>query len=236
MSKKKLLVALGACLAAGICAQTMAATPKSVEAALLKNTGLQAEEVRTSPMLGVWEVLVEDRIYYVDDSARYVLFGRLIDTVSQVDLTNERIRQVARERWKDWPVKDAVKQVFGTGERELVVFSDANCTFCRTMERVYAQVGNLTVYTFITPMLRGETNAREIVCSKDPAKAWHEWMKSSIRPAAVPSSCDASVLQRNLLLANRFNVTGAPTFFFKTGDRHTGAMSPQQLESMLTGQ
>ena len=176
MSKKKLLVALGACLAAGICAQTMAATPKSVEAALLKNTGLQAEEVRTSPMPGVWEVLVEDRIYYVDDSARYVLFGRLIDTVSQVDLTNERIRQVARERWKDWPVKDAVKQVFGTGERELVVFSDANCTFCRTMERVYAQVGNLTVYTFITPMLRGETNAGEIVCSKDPAKAWLEWM------------------------------------------------------------
>lgn len=30
------------------------------------------------------------------------------------------------------------------------------------MESVYAQVGNVTVYTFITPMPRGETNAREI--------------------------------------------------------------------------
>ena len=236
MRKNNFLVAFLACTVAGFCATTtIAATPKSVGDALMKNTGLQAEEVRTTPLPGIWEVLIQDRIFYVDDSARYVLSGRLIDTVSQQDLTNERMREVARARWKDWPLKDAVKQVFGNGKREVVVFSDANCTFCRSMERVSAQVGNLTVYTFITPMLRGESNAKEIVCAKDPAKAWHDWMNSGVRPVAVPDGCDSSVLQRNLVLANRYNVTGAPTFFFKTGDRTTGAMAPQQLEKMLTG-
>ena len=172
MLKKSLFVAL----CAGLAVTVFAATPQSVEDALMQTTGLKADAVQKSPVPGMWEVVVQDRVFYVDDQARYVLYGSLIDTVKQTNLTNERLRERARERWKEWPFQDAVKQVFGKGEREVVVFSDANCTYCRAMESVYAQVGNVTVYTFITPMLRGETNAREIVCAKDRAKAWHEWM------------------------------------------------------------
>lgn len=231
MLKKSLFVAL----CAGLAVTVFAATPQSVEDALMQTTGLKADAVQKSPVPGMWEVVVQDRVFYVDDQARYVLYGSLIDTVKQTNLTNERLRERSRERWKEWPFQDAVKQVFGKGEREVVVFSDANCTYCRAMESVYAQVGNVTVYTFITPMLRGETNAREIVCAKDRAKAWHEWMGNNVRPNSVLAGCDTSMLQRNLVLANRLNVTGAPTFFFKSGDRVTGAMAASQFEARLDG-
>lgn len=210
-----------------------AADTQSVKQKLTDSTGLVAERVTPTAVPGIWEIFIQDRLFYTDDNARYIFSGRMIDTKTQQDLTSERLRTIAREMWKDLPFQDAVKQVFGKGERQIVVFSDANCTYCRTLERAYAEVGNLTVYTFIVPMLRGEENAREIVCAKDPSQAWHEWMNNRTRPAEVTGQCDTSVLSRNLALATRFSITGAPTIFFPSGDRSTGALSAEQLRSAL---
>ena len=207
-----------------------AADEQSVRDHLMKNTGLRAESVTPSPVPGIWEVFIQDRLFYVDDTVEHIFSGSIISTKSQTNLTQERLRRYARENWNKWPLEDAVKQVFGKGERQVIVFSDANCGYCRQMEPVYEAVGNLTVYTFIAPMIRGEQNNREIVCSKDRSKAWHDWMRNGVAPAPAPADCDASVLQRNLQLTGRYTITGAPTFFFPTGDRLTGAVSAEQFE------
>lgn len=213
-----------------------AADEQSVRDALMKNTGLRAESVRPAPVSGLWEVFIQDRLFYVDDEVKYVFSGSLIDTATKTNQTQERLREFAREGWGKWPRQDAVKQVFGSGGREVIVFSDANCTYCRSMERVFEEVGNLTVYTFITPMIRGEQNNYEIVCAKDPSKAWADWMRRGITPPPAPQGCDSSVLKRNLRLAGRYSVTGAPTFFFPSGDRMTGAVTAGQFEAILAEQ
>ena len=59
-------------------------------------------------------------------------------------------------------------------------------------------------------------------------------MGNNVRPNSVLAGCDTSMLQRNLVLANRLNVTGAPTFFFKSGDRVTGAMAASQFEKLVS--
>lgn len=211
-----------------------AATPDSVRTSLMTATGLIAESVQPSPVKGIWEVQIQGRIFYVDDEAKHVLAGaNIIETATQKNLTDERLRQIAKENWSKWPLQDAVKQVFGNGERQVVVFSDANCQYCRAMEQVWEQVGNLTVYTFITPLIRGEKINREIVCSHDPAAAWHAWMAEGKMPAPMPSTCDKSVLDRNLQMVRKLGITGAPTFFFPSGDRTTGAMTAMQLERIL---
>ena len=131
-----------------------AATADSVRTSLMTATGLIADAVEPSPVKGIWEVQIQGRIFYVDDEAKYVLAGaNIIETATQKNLTNERLREIARENWSKWPLQDAVKQVYGKGERQIVVFSDANCQYCRAMESVWEQVGNLTVYTFITPLI-----------------------------------------------------------------------------------
>ena len=213
-----------------------AADEQSVRDHLMKNTGLRAESVTPSPVPGIWEVFIQDRLFYVDDTVEHIFSGSIISTKSQTNLTQERLRRYARENWNKWPLEDAVKQVFGKGERQVIVFSDANCGYCRQMEPVYEAVGNLTVYTFIAPMIRGEQNNREIVCSKDRSKAWHDWMRNGVAPAPAPADCDASVLQRNLQLTGRYNITGAPTFFFPSGYRHTGAVTAVEFNRLLDQQ
>lgn len=212
------------------------ADEQSVRDNLMKNTGLRAEAVTPSPIPGLWEVFIQDRLFYIDDSAEHVIGGPIIETKTQRNLTDERVRQFAKDNWSKWPLEDAVKQVFGNGRRQVVVFSDANCGFCRSMESVFAQVGDVTVYTFIVPMIRGERNNREIVCSKNPSEAWHAWMGQGVAPAPAPVGCDASVLERNLRLSSRFNITGAPTFFFPSGYRHTGAVTAVEFNRLLDQQ
>ena len=216
--------------------QAAAIDAEAVREALMKNTGLKAESVQPSPIPGLWEVFIQDRLFYVDDKVGYVFSGSIIDTKTKTNKTQERLREFARENWSKWPHQDAVKQVFGKGQREVIVFSDANCTYCRSMERVFETVGNLTVWTFITPLIRGEQNNYEIVCAKDPSKAWADWMRRGITPPAAPQNCDSSVLTRNLKLAGRYSIGGAPTFFFPTGDRMTGAVSAEQFEGILAEQ
>lgn len=235
MNRWAAAAALTAALAVSAAAHG-AATEESVRDSLMKNTGLRAESVRPAPIPGLWEVFIQDRLFYVDDSVEHVLSGSIIDVLSQKNLTQESLRRYARDNWSKWPFQDAVKQVFGKGERQVIVFSDANCGYCRKMERVFEEAGNLTVYTFIAPMIRGEQNNREIVCSKDPSRAWHDWMARGIAPQPAPDGCDASVLQRNLALTGRLNITGAPTFFFPTGDRLTGAVPVEQFEAILAEQ
>lgn len=236
MSTRLKQFAAAACAALALLSGAVSADEQSVRDHLMKNTGLRADSVKPAPIAGLWEVFIQDWLFYVDDEVRYVFSGSIIDTKTQTNQTQLRLKDWARENWKRWPREDAVKQVFGKGTREVIVFSDANCTYCRAMERVFEQVGDLTVYTFVTPMIRGEQNNREIVCAKNPSKAWADWMRKGITPPDAPADCDASVMHRNLSLAGRYNVTGAPTFFFPTGDRMTGAVSASDFAQILDEQ
>lgn len=230
MRLSSLFVALGGILSLNLAS---AATADAIKSALQDKTGLIADTVSPSPVKGFWEGSIGENILYISDDARFIFTGTLLNADTRENLTQRSMKRLAKDRWKHWPLKDAVKQVFGNGERQLVVFSDANCTYCRQMEKVYANVNNLTVYTFIMPMLQGSANADQIVCAKDQAKAWHDWMLRHQRPGSVLAGCDTSVLQRNMELAVRNNVRGAPTMFFPNGTRLNGAISAEQLESVF---
>lgn len=48
------------------------ADEQSVRDQLMKNTGLKADSVRPAPIPGLWEVFIQDRLFYVDDKVDYV--------------------------------------------------------------------------------------------------------------------------------------------------------------------
>ncbi|MBB5470938.1 hypothetical protein OKW30_001908 [Paraburkholderia sp. Clong3] len=51
------------------------------------------------------------------------------------------------------PVQDALKQVKGNGARKIAVFADPDCGYCKQLETTLEDVGNITVYTFLFPVL-----------------------------------------------------------------------------------
>ncbi|MCC7113718.1 MAG: DsbC family protein, partial [Burkholderiales bacterium] len=107
---------------------------------------------RTNYFGGLYEVHFDDRLIYTDAKATHVLVGALYDTATKTNLTEERMRKLNRVDVSNLPLELAIKKVKGKGERRLVVFSDADCPFCKRLEEEMKSLDNVTIYTFLFPI------------------------------------------------------------------------------------
>ena len=133
------------------------------------------------------------------------------------------------------PLKDAIVWKKGDGKRRIAVFADPNCGYCKRFEKSLQEVDNITVYTFVIPILGGDSPAksRAAWCAKDNTLAWRNWMIDGTALPKSEASCDATAIDRNLALSQKIRVTGTPAILFEDGTRAPGAISPEQLEQRL---
>ena len=195
------------------------------------------DEVRRTPMPGLFEVRVDGTdIYYTDASGHFLLQGQLIDTRNQRNLTEERLQKIMAIEFKSLPFKDAITWVKGNGERKIAVFEDPNCGYCKRFERDIAKLDNVTVFVFLYPILGKDSveKSKSIWCAKDPAKSWQDWMVRDQMPAAA--NCDTGSLKRNMEYGQKMKITGTPTTLLPDGTRIPGAIELSQLEKLLAKQ
>jgi thiol:disulfide interchange protein DsbC len=191
------------------------------------------DEVRPTPMAGLYEVRMGTDLFYTDAKGNYLIQGELIDTKARRNLTEDRINKLTAIDFDELPLKDAFTLVRGDGSRKLAVFEDPNCGYCKRFERDMQNVNNVTVYLFLYPILSPDSaeKSRNIWCSKDRAAAWHDHMLRDKTPASA--SCDTTALQRNLALGRKYKITGTPTLIFTNGTRVPGAIGAQDVEKRL---
>ena len=195
----------------------------------------QIDEVSKTPIPGVYEVRMGTELIYTDERGDHVIEGAIIDTRTRANLTEARVEKLTAIDFAALPLKDAILWKQGTGARKLVVFADPNCGYCKKFETEMQQVKDVTVYTFLLPILGGDSpeKSRDIWCAKDNGVVWRDWMIKGTRPTRNIGQCDTSVLQRNLALAKKFRVNATPALVFEDGKRVPGAMAPDQVEKQL---
>src|SRR5665647_466451 len=194
------------------------------EATIRKNLGeripqlKKIDEVTKSPMPGLFEIRVNGTdIFYTDAEGNYLVQGNLIDTKQRRNLTEERVDKLTAISFDSLPLKDAFTIVHGNGKRKLAVFEDPNCGYCKKFEHDLQKVNDVTIHTFLVPILSPDSaeKSRNIWCAKDKGKAWLDWMIRD-QPAAK-ASCDTTALDRNLDFGKKHKITGTPTVFFADG-------------------
>lgn len=192
------------------------------------------EEIRPTPMKGLYEVRIGTDLFYTDATGNYLIQGELIDTQARRNLTEDRITKLTEVKFKDLPLKDAFTIVRGKGERKLAVFEDPNCGYCKRFEKDMQKVDNVTVYMFLYPILSPDSaeKSRNIWCSKDKVTAWNDLMLKDKSPTST--SCDVTAIQRNLALGKKHKITGTPTLIFEDNNRVPGAISAAEVEKYLT--
>jgi thiol:disulfide interchange protein DsbC len=192
------------------------------------------EEVSKTPFPGVWEVrLSGNRLIYSDNSGNYIFQGSLIDTRNRANLTEARVEQLTAIDFKDLPFKDSFKLVKGKGTRQMAVFEDPNCSYCKRLHRELAKIDDVTVHVFLIPVL-GEDSAdktQRIWCARDKAKTYTGWMLNNQPPEAA--TCDIAAIERNSKLASVHGINGTPTLFFTNDKRVPGFIAADRIEAML---
>ena len=222
-------------------AMTFAHAACAQEAAIRKNLAERLpdlpkiDEVTKTPIPGLYEVRIGTELLYTDERGDYLIEGSVIDTRSKAHLTQARIDKLTAIDFASLPLKDAIVWKQGTGARKLVVFADPNCGYCKKFETEMQQVKDVTVYTFLIPILGGDSpeKARNIWCAKDNAAVWRDWMIHGNPAARSMGACDTSALQRNLAMAKKYRVNGTPALVFEDGKRVPGALPPDQIEKHL---
>lgn len=236
MFKNLFAAACAALLAASAHAQNPEAEiKKKVEAAI--GEGAKVDSVRKAGALGLYEVVVGGEILYTDDKVGHFILGQIIDPKTRKNLTQERLNKLSAIKFSELPLDLAIKQVKGNGgngKRVIATFEDPNCTYCKKLAKELQGVTDVTIYTFVYPILSQDSfdKSKAIWCAPDRAKAWNDYMLNGAAPAA--GKCDTSGLDKVMETAQKLRVRGTPAIFLADGTRVPGFMEKAQLEQAMT--
>lgn len=217
----------------------MAQDSAKVTAEIIKKTietrfqGAKVEAVTKTIYSGLWEVrLAGNDLLYSDDKVTFIFSGSIIDGNTHENVTEERKRKLSSIKFDELPLNLAMKQVRGNGKRVVVTFEDPNCGYCKKLQQDIAGVTDVTIYTFLYPILAADSGekSKAIWCSTNPVKTWNDWMLNGVMPP--PKDCDAPN-EKVVELGQKLKVNGTPTLFFPTGERMPGVIPTDRFEQML---
>ncbi|HLO62544.1 MAG TPA: DsbC family protein [Azonexus sp.] len=217
------------------CASFAIADEADIRKAMEAKLGTKVESVAKSGYLGLYEVYADGTIFYTDDKvSAIVVGGQMIDAKSMKNVTDERLKKLTAIRFNELPLERAIKQVRGDGKRVLATFEDPNCGYCKRLVKEMLKLDNVTIYTFLLPILSEDSvrKSRQIWCMADRAKAWNDWMLDGKAPAGR-EDCDTSAITKNQEFGRKLNISGTPTLFFGDGERIPGAVPLARIEQKL---
>jgi thiol:disulfide interchange protein DsbC len=220
-------------LAATLCLPAVA-DEASVKKAVEAKLGSHVSSVTKTSYLGLYEVYADGQIIYTDDKVSALMIGALIDGKTMKNVTDERMQKLTAIKFSDLPLELAVKQVRGDGKRAFATFEDPNCGYCKKLAKDVAKLDNVTIYTFLYPILSPDSleKSKQIWCSADKAKAWNDWMVEGKAPTGK-SDCDTTAVQKTIETGRKLAINGTPTIFFSDGERIPGAVPIAKIEAKL---
>jgi len=223
-----------------LCGLLMAAPAQADEASVRKAfeakfPAMKVENVARMPFPGLYEVVFDGQVVYTDEKLTYLMSGNLFDlrNAQERNLTRDRRDQMASGALvKAQP--NAIKRVRGNGKRLVYTFEDPNCGYCKQLQKELNKMTDITVYTFLLPILSPDSveKAKAVWCAKDRAKTWDDLMNKASLPANAVKTC-ATPLDDNQALAQRFGVRGTPAVYLANGQQVGGFLPAAQLEQAL---
>lgn len=198
--------------------------------------GIKVESVRKAPFMGLYEIVIagdEKEIAYADEAAAYLFSGNVFDLKNRRNLTQDRLDRITAIKFDDLPLELAIKQVRGNGKRVVAVFSDPFCPYCKQLDQNLAKLDDITVYTFLYPILRKEESpemASRIWCAPDRTKAYLDLMLRNRAPART-ASCNAPI-DKWIALGAKLGIRATPVSFVASGRKVVGARFDELQRAM----
>ena len=200
------------------------------------NPELSADAVRETPIEGLYEVVVGDRVVYMSADGRYLIQGEFIDLKTERSISEGHFREVRRREIEAVPVREMV--VFpAEGERRgwVTVFTDIECPFCQRLHLHVPEINEqgVEVRYIMMPRSIPSSSYRKSVavyCADDRAAAMDE-AKAGTLPEAN-EECP-NPIQQHVQLARDLGIRATPTLITHSGRIHEGYLGTEGVLGLL---
>jgi thiol:disulfide interchange protein DsbC len=206
-------------------------------AAIAKKFGdVKAEDVRISPVTGLYEVTRGAEISYVSSDGRYAIVGDMIDVDADANISENR-RRTIRARMIE-AVPEAEMLVFSPKDPKytVTVFTDIDCGYCRRLHSQIAEYNRLGIrvrYLFFPrsgPNTESWHKAEAVWCSLNRNDAL---TRAKNGEDVKAPKCPTNIINRDFELGQKLAVEGTPAIFLASGEVLPGYAPPGQLVKYL---
>lgn len=188
---------------------------------------MKYKKVTFLPEVGLYEVRLNDPAQTLSYTNRNVEFflvaGEIINPKTKKNISGERAMVNVEQFYKDLNFKNAITIKYGKGTRQMAVFTDPDCPFCKSLDReIHSKLTNddVTVHYFFNPLRiagheEAPLKAAKIWCAPDRGQALKSWMLDGVLPNN-DGSCKNPVSETKAFSTSvGFNST--PTIVFDNG-------------------
>ena len=199
--------------------------------------GTRPDDVRPSPVSGIFEVAQGADLIYVTTDAKFAFSGDLWDIGADQNLSERRRRDVRVQVLGAIPESQMV--VFSPKDPKytVTVFTDVDCGYCRKLHSEMAKYNALGIrvrYLFYPregPNSDGWDKAVAVWCSVNRNDALTRAKRGEDIKAP---KCASTPVQKDYELGRNLGVRGTPAIVLANGDMLPGYLPPQALAQRLT--
>lgn len=197
--------------------------------------GTRAEDIRPTPVTGLYELTHGADIVYVTADGKYALTGDLLNVANNDNITEARRRAVRAKLINDIPESEML--VFGPQNPKytVTVFTDVDCAYCRQLHSQIAEYNNLGIrvrylfYPRTGPNTESWTKAEEVWCSSNRNEA----LTLAKRGVPLKVKVCPNPVAKHYALGQDFALQGTPAIVLSNGELIGGYIAPGELAQQL---
>jgi thiol:disulfide interchange protein DsbC len=198
--------------------------------------GISVTSLTETPVPGLYELITDGQIYYLDESAEYLIDGSLIQLKDRVNLTDARLGGIHMSLISAMGEENMlIYEPAKPSTRSITVFTDISCGYCR---RLHAEIDTLLeegvrVRYLLFPRAglgsQGHKDLESVWCADDPQGA----MTNAKAGGKIdPKSC-ANPIEQHVALAEQLGLRGTPLIYTDSGEKIPGYREASALASMV---
>lgn len=221
-------------------AQSAAPAPPKVDPRAViarKIEGLQVEDVRISPVTGIYEITRDSNVSYVSSDGRYAIVGDMVDLDADVNLSENRRRTIRARMIETIPESEMLVYSPKDPKYTITVFTDIDCGYCRKLHSHIAEYNRLGIrvrYLFFPrsgPDTESWHKAEAVWCASNRNDA----LTKAKQGDSIPEKkCGAErIVARDYELGQKVGVDGTPAIFLSSGEVLPGYLPPTKLAQYL---
>ncbi len=195
----------------------------------------KVDSVRSTPVPGLFEVVLGPRIAYITGDGRFLIQGELIDLELRKSLTMPRLQELKLASVA--ALGEAKMLVYEPEEvkHTVTIFTDIDCAFCRKLHKNmenYLSRGIKIRYLLFPRAGRNSASyikAVSVWCADDQKQAMTQ---AKVGQSVETAYCQHPI-QEHMEVGTQMGVTGTPAMLLDTGDLLPSYLPADQLSAVL---